>query len=556
MLLQALRAARDLGRLNEIAGVLVRHGLGDVARRLGLARAVHRVVERLRPGSEPPPPTPVRLRRALEELGPTFVKLGQLLASRSDLLPPDWTRTLSDLHERVEAVPFEALRKQLAEDLGGEPEAAFAEIDSEPLAAGSIAQVHAARTVEGDSVVLKVRRPGIVAVVDADLRLLERLAVLVEHELPELARYRPRALVKELARSLRDELDLVVEARNLEVIRENCEGEEALVLPRVYSAFTSKRLLVLERLMGVTAAEWKRTGEPADLDGPALAEVGASILLRMVLRHGLYHADPHPGNVMFLDGPRIGLLDFGMVGRLTAERRRELAQLAIVVVRRDERRMVDVLVQWSVATDAEVDLEGLTIDCSAFVDRYCGVSLRELDMAALLVDVTEIVRDNDLHLPADVVLLLKTFVTVEAMGRVLDPDFDMTAHLEPLMAELVAQEASPVAALRRGASELQELLVAAPSDLRALVARARRGKLGFEVELQRMDLFGRQLVRSANRMTMGLVTASLIVGTSISMTVAGGPRVGGMPVIGLLGFATSAVMGLGLIVSIWRSPRQ
>lgn len=557
MLFEAFRAARDIGRMQDIAAVLVRFGFDDLVHRLGLGRLIHRTRALFHKGVSADlreRDTSERVRRALEELGPTFVKLGQMLAGRQDLLPPDWIEEFSRLHEDVQPVPWDVVRAELVQSLGAEPEEVFAEVESEPLAAGSIAQVHRARLHDGTRVVLKVRRPGIRQKVEADLRLLARLAEVAETEFHELARYRPRMLVRQLSRSLRDELDLRIEAKNTQLIGGNCAELEGVVVARIHDQWTREALLVQSELLGTSAAEWARTGEPADLDRKGIAAAGARAILEMVFVHGHFHADPHPGNFLFLDGENIGLLDFGMVGRLSEGRRRELVRILLAIVTRDDRALVDLLLEW--AGDSDVDVEAFQQDCRSFIDRYEGVPLRDLDAGAVLMDLTDLIRENDLFLPADVAMLVKVFVTLEGFGRLLDPDFDMSACVEPFAERLVKSYGSPLELFRRNARDTAALLSSLPRDLLQLASRIRRGRYRFELDLRRLDHFGRQLDRSANRITMGLVTSALIVGGAIAMTVDGGWTIFGLPLFGFLGFATSTLMGVVLLWSVFRSSRS
>ncbi len=556
MLVQALSAARDLGRLNDIAVVLARHGFGDLVQRSGLGGILTRAGRVVRwdvPPSLTTTATERRVRLAMEQLGPTFVKLGQLLAGRNDLLPPEWIEELSRLHEDVRAVPYEEIAEPLREDLGGEPEDIFASFERTPLAAGSIAQVHAATLQTGESVVLKIRRPGIREKVNADLRLLARLAELVQEELPDLARYRPTLLVRQLARSLHDELDLTVEARNTEAIAANRAEDRYLVIPTIHWRWTSERVCVQTRLDGVSASEWMRTREPQELPTKLLAKRGADAVLDMIFVDGLFHADPHPGNVIFPGGERIGLIDFGMVGRLSEQRRRELIEIASAVVTRDERALVDLLLEWAGDKDPPVEL--LAQDCRAFIDRHQGRTLAQLDMQRLLHDLTAIVRENDLYLPGDVALLIKVFITLESFGRRLDPDFDMTKHLEPFARRLTRRHLSPLAVARRNLRDVRKLLIDLPRDLGHLATTLRRGRFKLELDLRRLDHFGSQLDRSATRLTIGMITAALIIGTSIAMSSAVGPDVFGVPLLGLFGFVTSCVLGLVIVWTILRTPR-
>ena len=556
MLIEALAGARDLGRAQKIARVLVAHGLGDLAHRSGLVRGLRRAARSLQlPLTERlhDAPTAERLRRAFEELGPTFVKLGQLLAGRTDLLPPDWTAELAKLREHAAPVPWPELRAQLAEDLGAEPEAVFAAIEPIPLAAASIAQVHRARLADGTEVVLKIRRPGIVPVVAADLRLLQHVAEVVEREVPELARWRPCALARQLARSIRSELDLTLEARTGARIAAQIAHRPEFVIPRVEERFTTRRLLVLDFLPGQSLDRWIATGRAGEVDGHAIASLGAATVLEMVFVHGLYHADPHGGNVLLLPDGRLGLIDFGMVGRLSKARRRELLELLHAAIERREGDVVRVLLGW--VLDGGVDESSVADDVAAFLDRWHGARLKDVDVTALLADVATLLRQNGLALPSDIALLLKLFVTLDDLGTALDPDFALAAEIEPFVERALREERSAVGRVRRGLAEIGRALDELPRSLSALVERVRQGRVAIQVDVRRLDQLGGDLRRSANRLTMGLITSALIVGTSIALTVAGGPELLGLPAFALLGFVSSLVLGVGLIVSIARSTR-
>lgn len=556
--LDVLSAARDLGRLHDIASVLVRHGLGDLVRTIGLAGLLERAGRVLRWEAVQQVgqlTTAERVRATFEELGPTFVKFGQLLASRADLVPDEWVSELSKLQESVEPVPWEAVAAQLEEDLGRPPDAVWPQLDPTPLAAGSIAQVHRARLADGTEVVLKVRRPGIRKTVEADLRLLARLAEVIESEMPDLRRYRPKKLVRAFGRTMRDELDLGVEARNTEQLTRQLEGHPRMVLPAVHDEWTSERLVVLDFLPGSSVARWLTTGEPQGVDGPGLARAGADALLSMVFVDGFFHADPHPGNLLLLPDGRFGLIDCGMVGRLSDARRSEFVALLAGSARRDERAVVDALVAWCEDEDS-LDLEQLAGDARALIDRYYGAPLDQVRMTEVLHDVLEVVRDNGLYLPADVASLLRVLLLLDGVGRELDPDFDLTRHVQPFAERLVRDRASWRRALVRQAREVGALISDAPRDLRELLSKARRGRFRFDIEVRRLDEFAARLDRSASRVTMGLVTSALIVGTSIALTVNGGPRLFGLPAFALFGFSTSTLLGILLLWSIWRSGRQ
>ena len=560
MLIETLGAARDIGRLNTVLGVLIRHGFGDSVRRLGLADRLERAGHALRWDTaadlarmEPA----VQLRLAMEELGPTFVKLGQILAGRADLFGPEFIAEFEKLHSHVPALPMDALRPQLVRDLGGEPETVFARFDTEPLGAASIAQVHRARLFDGTEVVVKIRRPGITDTVDTDLRLLARLAAVVEAEMPTLAPYRPRQLVRELSRSLRRELDLADECRNAERIAANLAELPWMVVPRVHWAHTGERVNVQDFIDGVPGPALARV-DAHGLDRPLLARRGTQAGLKMIVEDGLFHADPHPGNVFYLEGNRIALIDFGMVGRLTPRRRDDLLQLLLGLVERRPQAVADVLVDWA-GDDHHLDLSALEGEIDAFVDQYHGVPLQDLDLGRMLADVTTLLRDHHLGLPSDMALLIKTLITLEGMGRGLDPGFNMADEALPLLRKAAGDRYRPEAVASRAWQTLRRTLDVAeqlPHDAQRLLRNARRGRLHVGIELIHLERVADQVDGAANRVAVALVISALIIGSSIVTTVQGGPTLMGLPAFGVLGFLGAFVGGAWLVRAVWRGSRR
>jgi ubiquinone biosynthesis protein len=447
------------------------------------------------------------------------------------------------------------VRAQLSDDLGGPPETVFAAFDAQPIAAGSIAQVHRGRLAEGTDVAVKVRRPGIVPVVEADLRLLARLAEMLEARFPELARFRPREVVRQFAGTLRRELDLATECRNAERVAANFRDRAEIVVPKVFWDWTSERVNVQQYIDGTPSRDPEALAA-AGLDRAVLAHRGAQAMLKMVLEDGFFHADPHPGNVFYLPGNRVAFIDFGMAGHLSERRRDELVRLLGGLVGRDAEGVVDILLEWAGA--AQVESEKLAADVDAFIDRYHGLPLQELRMGAMLADMTTLLREHRLALPPDLALVLKACVTLETYGRELDPQFDMVGEAAPFLEAATLERFGPARLARRGwraGRILLDTLADLPRDLRELVRSARNGRLQVHVDLTSLYRFGQQLDGAANRLAIGIVTAAFIVGSAIVMTVEGGPTLLGLPLFGLLGFLGAAVAGAWLLISILRSGR-
>jgi ubiquinone biosynthesis protein len=558
----ALRAVQDLPRLQEISRVFIRHGLGDLMRRLGVASILERAGAMLRWGEvsrsarlEPQQ----RLRLAFEELGPTFVKLGQMLSMREDLLPPRWTEELGQLRSAAAPVSFDEILPVIEHALGTAPSEIFVDLEREPSGSASIAQVHRARLRDGRTVVLKVRRPGIEAKVETDLRLLSYVAQFVESEVPDARRYRPTRVVEEFRRSLMRELDLAAEARNIERFARNFQGDPNILIPHVFTQWTSSLMNVQEHIDGICGEDLAAI-ERAGLDMKQLAQRGVDAVIKMILEDGFFHADPHPGNVIYLPGNRIAMIDFGMAGRLSPTRRNQIVDLLSGVARRDNEPMLEVLLDW--AGEDAVDEERLAADVDELVVNFADVPLKDIRIGALIERITAVVREHGIVLPADLTLLFKALISLEGLGRKYDPEFRLTDRLEPFLDRAIAARYAPTEVGRRGSASLGQflgLIGSVPRDLGRLLKDARRGRMRVDLDLKRLDSFGRRLDSTIDRITIGIMTASLVIGSSIVMTVASGPQLFGIPVftvLGLFGYLLAFVNSVWIIVSIWRSGRD
>lgn len=559
MLWESLMAARDAKRLHEIAGVFVRFGFADALVRVGLAGALERAGHYLHsPGIEDQAkmPSPVRLRLALEALGPTFVKLGQVLASRVDLFGPEWIVEFEKLQNHVPFVPYDTIRQHLELALGAPLEETFGQVEPVPLAAASIAQVHRARLLDGTEVVVKVRRPGIRDTIAADLRLLDRLARLLEKKSPEVARYRPRDVVRHFRMSIERELDLAAECHNAERIATSLDSMPDLIVPRVHWRWTSESVNVQDFLPGCPLQDLLDPAVAAELgaDLPTIARAGAQALLKMVFVEGFFHADPHGGNVLYLPGNRIGLIDFGMVGHLPATRRRQLVDLLRGLVEYDAERVAQVLEAWADGDFADPDQ--VIDDIESFLDRYHGLPLAQIRLGAMLAEVTGIVRQHGLCLPPDLAMVVKVFITLEGLGRKLDPAFDMVGAAAPFLRQVLRDRYRPRTVARRMsqlALEAADALALLPHQFQRLLRSAGEGRLRLRVDVEQLPAFGDKVAHSANRLAMGLIISALIVGSSIVMTVEGGPTLFGLPFFGLAGFLGAIGGGAWLLLSIFRS---
>ena len=385
---------------------------------------------------------------------------------------------------------------------------------------------------------------------------MAHLAQLLELEFPEARRYQPQEIVKQFTRSLTRELDLEVEARNMERFARDFADDPHVTVPGVHWDYTNPAVNVQDFIEGIPGGDLARLRQ-SELDPAALARHGADAVLKMILVNGFFHADPHPGNVIYQPGPRVAFIDFGMVGRLSHARRDEIVDLLAALALRDESAMMDVLIEWTGST--AIDEAQFALDIGELMFAYERVPLKNLKISQLIGDIMALIRDHSILLPPEMALLFKALITLEGLGRQLDPEFLLIDHLSPFVHRLVRARYRPLNLLKRGQRTLNDafgMLGTLPRDLVRLGKDMRQGKFSVNLDLKRLDHFGHQLDRSANRLTMGIVTGALIIGSSIVMTVNAGPRLFGLPFFGLFGFTIALVNSLWLIASIWRSGKH
>jgi len=555
MTILPIRGVRHLRRFQQIAQILARHGFGELLDLLGaapvfpLARALRR-----RPSLGPPQ----RLRMALEELGPTFVKLGQVLSTRPDLLPPAYIAELARLQDTVPPEPWEPVRAQLEAELGAPVEEVFATLDPEPIAAASLAQVHAATLPDGAEVVVKVQRPDIEATINVDLDILADVARLLQTRTPLGELYDLPGIVEEFAATLRAELDFYREGHNADRFRANFADEPYLYIPKVYWEYTTRRVLVLERIRGIKIDDIAAL-DAAGYDRYRIGLHAARMVIKEVLEDGFFHADPHPGNFFVMPGEVIGAMDFGMVGYLSRRTRTDLVRLYIAAVQLDEEAVVDQLVRMGVVGGA-VDRMGLQHDIGRLLRKYAGLPLKAIRARDVVEEAMPIAFRHHLRLPSELWLLGKTLGMMEGVGLKLVPDFDMFAVSRPYVQRFMREMASPrawVPSLIRGMGDWAQLLDMLPRTGMQLLTRAERGEL--EVSLRHQEL-GRALVyldRLANRLALSILLAALIVGLALLVPAFHLAERGGLiTALVILGFALASLLGLWLVISILRSGRR
>jgi ubiquinone biosynthesis protein len=496
-------------RQRQIAEVLVRHGLGYAVDLVGL--------ERFRPSSPERPDAlpggPERLRRVLEDLGPTFIKLGQILSTRADLVGPEYQAELAKLQDAAPSLAPQEVWEVIVLELGGKEESAFASFGLEPLAAASIGQAHAATLRDGTEVVVKVRRPGVVEQVSEDLEILRNLAAFASRRWASAARYDLVGLADEFAETLRAELDYLAEGHNAERFARNFEGDRDVHIPKVFWETTTSRVITLERIYGMKVTDLAGL-ERAGVDREELAQRATRLLAKMVFEDGFFHADPHPGNFFIEPAGTIGVIDFGMVGVLDGRLRDQLGELMLAVGREDADRLTDSLIAIGAAS-GQVDRARLRGDLAQMLSRYSGRSLGEIELRQAVGDILEIVRRHGLTAPRDLALLLKSFVMNEGMAVELDPDFRLVETLTPYAYRYMLARFSPSALAGRAgrlALELSELGADLPARLNRLLDVLAAGRVDVHVSPADLEPHVRRLERLGNRIAASVIAAAIIDG--------------------------------------------
>ncbi len=541
MLKTAFVAARDRQRLSEIASILIGFGVTRVVDRLGL-RALPLLPRRQPRVDVTRLSEPERMRRAIEALGPTFIKFGQILASRPDLLSPAWTEELQKLHSQVPPVPWEQIKDQLEQDLGGPAAEIFAEFNIEPLASASIAQVYRARLHSGEDVIVKVVRPNLRKIIEADLRLMAHGARIVEAEWPDMARYQPREQMRHLADGLNGELDLLNEARNCEQLAQIFEGRDDIVFPRIHWEYCSERVLVQDFIHGIPPND-EAALEAAGIDKKMLAQKGTDAFLQMALIEGQFHADPHPGNMLAMAGNRIGFIDFGIIGRLSQRRRNQLLVLIGAMLKQDADGLMAVLLDWTGTSNP--DLTKLQVSAQAFVESHSTIPL---NLGLVLTDFMNMARENDLAMPTDLAILFKGLVTADGVMRHLDPNFDLFAAAAPTVRASMRSQFS-LDGLKQKAEALGAGLYGAASELPTLIhlmlVRLKQGRVTVEIEIKGLDKVTRGIERAAARVAVALVVAAFATQLAPRLIDLGTPV---FVSIGLVVF----ILGIGWLVLLMR----
>jgi ubiquinone biosynthesis protein len=490
----------------------------------------------------------------LEELGPTFIKLGQVLSTRPDLIPSKFTEEFSKLQDQVPAFSYDEIEAQIKSELGKSIKELFSIFDKKPVAAASLSQVHKAKLSNGRIVAVKIQRPQIENIIEADLAILFNLAKFLEKRLLGIRLYQPVEIIEEFARIIKRELDFIQEGHNIDKFQANFKDSQTVHVPRVYWRLTTSRILTMEFIDGTKISEIAKI-KNSEFDRKKIAQRGIDAVLKQIFEDGFFHGDPHPGNIFVLKNNIIVLLDCGMVGYIDEETMNNMADLLIAVVAKDTNKIIKAFEEMDIISE-EMNLKELRIDIREFVNKYYGVPLKQLEIGKIGEEVLEVMIRHQIKVPSDLVLLIKALVTIEAIGRDLDPEFDMVGHVKPFVKSLIKKRYSPSQVWKKGTDFLTDsirLFWSLPEEFRWLVRKLKRGELNIGFQHKGLEKLINSIDKASNRFSFSIIIAALIIGSSLIIQSDKGPLLFDFPILGILGFLVAAILGLGLVTSILRS---
>ena len=557
LLLKVQMTYKNIQRMRHIVAVLIKHGFYSVVERMNLHRLLPLTKRfRKRTVEEPERSIPERIRLVFEELGPTFIKLGQLLSTRPDIFSEEYIEEFRKFQDKVPPFPFEKAVSQIEKELKVSISQLFQNIEKTPVAAASIAQVHRAVLLDGREVVVKVQRPDIEKILDTDISIMYTLANLLLKYFPELAVLGPVAIVDEFSRTIRKEMDFTLEASNTMKFRKMFKDNPHVYIPDVYWEFTSKRILTLERIKGIKIDNIEKLRKRG-IDPARIAHILGETFLRMVMVEGFFHGDFHAGNIFVLGPEEIALVDFGITGRITDELKESLATMFIGLATQDYDTLVDEYARMGLLPDG-IDLVEFKRDYRDLMEPYFVKPFEHTSLGELLMGYIRVSFRYGIRHPKELLLVNKCVIEIEGIGRLLDPKVDLLKEAQPYAKEFIRERYRPAKVLGEVVDDIKEvnaLVKEAPFQLRQIMKKMVNDKFTIDFVHVGLENFISEIDRSSNRISFALIIASVIIGSSMIIQTGVGPMFMGVPIVGVIGYAFAGILGLALAISILRSGR-
>ena len=554
------RTYRHFNRYQRIIRILFKYGFDDLLEGLRIDQYLESGLKMInrKPREEIEKHSRAeRFRMALEELGPTFIKLGQVLSTRPDLIAPEYLDELAKLQDNVPPFPFSEVEEIFLAETGKKPDELFQQFEEQPMAAASIGQVHLGRLQDDTEVVIKVQRPNLENIIAVDLEILAYLASLMEQYLEELQGHQPSAIVDEFARSLSLEIDYTVELANIQRFARQFKSDKTVYIPLVYSHLSTERILTMEYIDGIKASKVDALRSQG-YNLRQIAERGANLVMEQIFVHGFFHGDPHPGNLFILPGNIICFLDFGMMGRLSRQDREDFTDLMLAIVTKNDGKITDGVL--SITTQfAEIDHDTLSRDLGELLDRYLYLPLKDLQAGKILQELLDLVQRHKLSIKPNLYLMIKALSTIEGVGLVLDPDLELIKLAEPYIKKVKAARLHPgrlAEGIGETSGEYLKLIQDIPEEVRTILRQLRAGRMKLEFEHRGLEKLALALDKISNRIAFAIVLAAQIIGSSLIILSDIPPQWHDIPIIGLAGFLVAGIMGFWLLVSIIRHGRM
>ncbi|EIM65202.1 ABC1 kinase family protein [Desulfobacter postgatei] len=544
---------RHLVRYQQIIGIIFKYGFENIIDAMGIDHYLDKI-----PFSKPHEKLSrnQRIRMVLEELGPTFIKMGQVLSSRPDLIPLDLTRELAKLQDKVPSFSFEQVGQIILSEFGRPISEVFYSFEEAPFASASIGQVHRAELSSKEQVAVKIQRPGIRKTIEVDLEIIHYLAQVMEKNLEDMAIFRPVKIVEEFAQSLEKELDYMVEAANMEQMADQFAREPDIRIPEVYWSHSTQRVLCMEYILGIKADDVEAIDRAA-LDRKKITRIGADFVMRQIFEFGFFHADPHPGNIFILEDQRICMIDFGMTGFVDSTTRELFIDLLQALASKNTRNTARLLCRLT-EPDPSVNMAALEKDIAQFCAVYLSRKLEEINPSRMIHQFLELCTRHGLRIPPDLFLMMKAFISIEGVARTLDPQFDLLNHARPYIKSATLRKYSLPRLSREFlgiARDLFSLLQTLPGDTSSIMTQIKKGKIKITVSLDGLERLMMTQDQTSNRISFAIIIAALILGSAIVLNSRIPPMILGVSIIGIAGFIAAALLGVWLLVAIIRSGR-
>jgi ubiquinone biosynthesis protein len=553
---------RNIGRIRQIVNVFLKHGFGQFIEQINLQRFIP-LRKKLKVFGRWPEiekhSVPERLRIAFSELGPSFIKFAQILSSRPDLITKTFAEEFEKLQDKVPPFSPEEARKIIESELQMFIKDIFSDFDETPAAAASIAQVHKAVLKSGEKVIIKVQRPDIRELLETDIAILGIISRLMVKYIPESRVYNPEGIVHGFSKTVKKELDFMGEARNAQRLKRNFSENKDVHIPRIYPELTTERVIVMESIEGVRVDDLSGI-DSLGIDRSEIARKGVEAYFKMIFEDGFFHADPHPGNIFVMHDGRIGLMDFGIVGWLTPDIMESIAGAFLAFINKDFDSLVDQYIELGFVPD-DIDIDTFKNEFKADLIDVCeplyNITISEINFAEYLEVLTQLAIKHGLRMPSSLLLMNKTMLILDNIGRKLDPNFNFISVAEPYAARLVKKRLSPQRSfdmIKKGLTDIGDL-IETPKQINRLLSKAMKNGLGFKVDTIGMEKLIKDIDRSSNRLAFSIIVAATIVGSSVLIQSGIGGRIFGLPAVGAIGFFVAFILGFWLLVSILKSGR-